>query len=250
MPNGNDKSVMIDNNNCETNIYQNNMPNTNKRNINNSRIYVNQNPERNTVILTLPLKDVTRPICNAKYATIARKEKKIAILSASITKPIDMNRFNHLIVNGSAVKRAYGGATVSRLNCYVQAILKEDKPDEIIINAGTNNFTKKRNQTAQETTNEIMEIVKSCHNGGVEKIYVSSITCRPMYQEKVDKVNKLLQQYVQIYNYEFINNADIKEIHLRNDGVHLNNEGIYILADNFLNHINKPSTFSSSSIWD
>ena len=100
------------------------------------------------------------------------KERKIVILSASITKPIQMKQFN-LIRNGTAVKRAYGGTTTNRLKYYV-------KPDTIIINGGTNNFTK-TNQTPDEISKDIFDIVQTCQHGGVNHIFVSSITCRPSY---------------------------------------------------------------------
>ena len=48
-----------------------------------------------------------------------------------------MNEFSHLILNGFAIKRAYSGATASQINYYAQATLNEEKPDIIVINAGT-----------------------------------------------------------------------------------------------------------------
>ena len=88
--------------------------------------------------------------------------------------------------------------------------LNEDKPDTVIISAGTSNFTKKRNQT--------IDIVQTCHKGGVKQVFVSSITCRRYFHEKVNKLNELLQHYAGTYNYEFIDNSCIKEKHLRGDG--------------------------------
>ena len=119
----------------------------------------------------------------------------------------------------------------------------------MIINAGTNNFTKKR-QSPEETAEEIIEIVKTCLHGGVKDIFVSSITCRPSYQTQINQVNKLLQYYAGAYNYKFIDNACIRSAHLQRDGVHLNKEGICILAKNFLAHINVNSVTFIESIWD
>ena len=65
----------------------------NHKNDNKSRVYVNRNPEKKV----LPLRNETNPLVNNK------KERKIAILSDSITKPIDMNEFSHLILNGFAI---------------------------------------------------------------------------------------------------------------------------------------------------
>ena len=41
---------------------------------------------------------------------------------------------------------------------------------------------------------EIMEVVKVCRNGDVNKIYVSSLICRLSYQEKINGINSLLSQ--------------------------------------------------------
>ena len=124
----------------------------------------------------------------------------------------------------------------------------EDK--NLIINGGTNNFTK-TNQTPEEISNEIFEIVEMCKRGGLKHIFVSSITCRPSYQLQINEVNKLLEKNAGYYGCDYIDNVCIGETHLRNDGVHLNNQGITILANNFLNNLNRPSViYPFSSIWD
>ena len=123
-------------------------------------------------------------------------------------------------------------------------------PDTVIICAGTNNFTKK-NQSAEETADEIIDIVNTCHRNGIEKLFVSSITCRPDYQKKVDKVNEHLKYYAGIYNFKFIDNSYIREEHIKkSDGVHLKERGIGILANNYLAHLNGHSLSPFDSIWD
>ena len=212
-----------------------------------SRVYVNHFPERNV----LPAKvNITNSNSYTKSPRLANGRRKTTIISASITRPIDMNQFNDLLVNNYALKRPFGGATASQLNHYVKATLQEDNPDTIIICAGSNNLTKKRNQTTEETANEIMEIVKTCQKGGVSRIFVSSITYRPLHQDKINKINDLLKHYAGIYNFEFIDNNSIRSHHIKNDGVHLNQEGIRILADNFLNYLNRPSLLPFNSIWN
>ena len=68
-----------------------------------------------------------------------------------------MREFNYIVESGDAIKRAYGGATASKLNYYAKAIIEDDKPDIIILCVGTNYFTKKM-QSAEETTEKIMDI--------------------------------------------------------------------------------------------
>ena len=139
-----DENVMenTDDNSRETYLppSKNSIPTMNKRPTSNDRMYFNEHPERNT--LQMPLRNVAIPI--TRSSETRTKKRKVVLLSASITKPINMIKFNDSLVSGNAIKRADGGATASQLNIYVQAALIEDKPDTIIINAGTNNFSKKK----------------------------------------------------------------------------------------------------------
>ena len=202
-----------------------------------NRCFVNKHPENDV----LPYE---------KRLNQSTKRKKVVIISDSITKKINMQQFNDDIINGDAVKRAYGGATASRLNYYAKAIIEDEKPDSIIICAGTNNFSKK-SQSAEETTEEIMDIVITCRRNGIERIYVSSITCRPEYQTKVNKVNSLLKYYAGIYKFVYIDNACIKPEHInKSDGVHLLREGLRLLSNNYLAHINSHSLSHFTCIWD
>ena len=198
------------------------------------------------------MNDVNRPNRSSyiNYAENTEGGKRTTILSDSITRPIDMNKFNALLEKNYAVKRAFGGATASQLNYYLQATLNEDKPDTIIICAGTNNLTKKRYQTVEETTGEIIKIVESCHRGGVRRILVSSVTCRPTHQNKVEKINELLQHYAGIYKFQYIDNSCIHACHIKSDGVHLKKEGIQFLATNYIANLNRSSLPSFESIWD
>ena len=157
-----------------------------------------------------------------------------------------MNSTEYSTIDGYAVKRVYGGATASQLNHYSHIAINDDKAETIVISGGTNNLTK-TNQTPREIAWE-MEMVKTCKQNKVKNIYVSSLTCRPLYQQKINQINELLQQYSAMYGYQFIDNSNIKEEHLKLDLVHLNKEGINILANNFLCYLNR--NFSLSSIWD
>ena len=54
----------------------------------------------------------------------------------------------------------------------VKGDLEIDNPDTVIINGGTNNLTK-TNQSAEEITEEILDIVDICRKHGVKNILVS-----------------------------------------------------------------------------
>ena len=154
-----------------------------------------------------------------------------------------MREFNDIGVDGDAIKRAYGGATAARLNYYAKAIIEDEKPNRIIICAGTNNFTKSM-QSAEEITEEIMDIVNTCRSS----FFVSSITHRPNHQTKVDKI--LLKYYAGIYKFIYIDNSCIKSEHINRDEVHLSKEGVQLLSNNYLAHINSHSLSPFKSIWD
>ena len=84
-----------------------------------------------------------------------------------------------------------------------------------------------------------MDGVNTCRNFAVTKIYVSSLVCRHLHQEKIDGINRLLAQNAEKFDYCYIdNNNNIKPFLLWRDGVHLKVNGIRILAKNFIDMVN------------
>ena len=212
-----------------------------EHNLNKGKVYTNANE--------MPLRNVATQLTNSNQM-YSKAQRKILILSASITKPINMAMFNEKVVNGRAVKRAHGGATTQRLKHYVKGDIEIDNPDTVIINGGTNNLSK-TNQSVEEITEEILDIVYICRQHGIKNILVSSITCRPEFQGKIDDINRLLQENAVKYSYVFIDNGNINKIHLKRDKLHLNHQGAILLANNFLLHLNRPCvTYPFNSIWD
>ena len=140
------------------------------------------------------------------------------IISDSICKPIDMVKFGNRCRIKDPIKRFYPGATASQLKYYSQATLADDKPDIMIIHVGTNNITKKR-QSDIEIVSEIMDIVTHCQIGGVNEVYVSSLICRPAFQERINAINHLLARKAIDYDFIFIDNSNIKEYHLWDDSI-------------------------------
>ena len=211
-------------------------------------VYINPYPDRDQLLLNNVLKHTS---IGTNSTEAIKKLQKAVIFSDSITRRIDMREFNDLMINGGVVKRAFRGATASQMNYYVHATLSEDKPDIIIIHAGTNNLTKKE-QTIQETTKEIIDIAKTCRRAGVQSVYISSLTCRPAYQNEIREINELLKHYANIHEYMFIDNDNIHDNQLWKDEVHLNDTGICTLANNYLYYLNSTSRqpLPFSSIWD
>ena len=112
----------------------------------------------------IPLKNSisrTRP-GNSTYRDILKNGEKVCIVGDSICRPIDMIKFEAGMNKGTSRKRYFRGATASQIGYYIEAVLKEDIPDKIILSVGTNNLTKK-NQTELETAKEIINIVEKCN---------------------------------------------------------------------------------------
>ena len=160
-----------------------------------------------------------------------------------------MVEFERYLANGVAIKRYFRGATTSQMIHYVKPHLEDELPDRVILHIGTNNLTKKRNQTEAEIVKEISEIVRLCHKGGVNEVFVSSLARRPKFQNKIDNINTLLKTRAdEMGEYVFIDNSNILQRHLWDDNLHHLGEGTIILANNFLRHVNKTPFFES--IWD
>ena len=174
--------------------------------------------------------------------------KKACIISDSICKPINMIKFGKLSRYPNNIKRAFPGITATHLKHLIKPIVLEDNPTTIIISAGTNDITKSSFKTGEEIFNGIMECVEECETNGVKNIYVSGLTCRPAYQEKVNIINNFIRENAHLKNYTYIDNANIKARHLWKDKLHHNIEGTNILENNFLQAIH--TCLSYESIWD
>ena len=215
-----------------------------KKTVNSRGVFVNQHPENDQLFLDKRM-TCSRDRSNAEEY---KREEKICILSDSIYKPINMNEFNRVLKKGSAIKRLYPGATSSRVKFYVGATLEEDRPHSMIILAGTNNITKKRNQNVIDIVHEILEIVQKYRNKGVSNVCVSGLICRPQYQTMINEINELLQFNAGLMNtYEYISNSNIGRFHLWSDNVHLNKDDTICLANIFWGILNRSSNLGDIS---
>ena len=89
-----------------------------------------------------------------------------------------------------AVKKIYPGATSRDLEHYCPKPLNDIKPDIVIINIGTNKIGI---DDPFEISKDINRIVKICKDHGVNKVLVSSITCRPGHPRLVEDLNNILR---------------------------------------------------------
>ena len=99
--------------------------------------------------------------------------------------------------------------------------LVTDKPDCIIVHAGTNDITKGIN-----SLNSVKKIVKKVKQTSPNtKVVFSSLITRKDKKDldkKVQDVNNRLKNYCMQTNLDYIENNKIKEKHLGNKKLHLN----------------------------
>jgi hypothetical protein len=179
---------------------------------------------------------------NSSYADLTKRGKKICMFGDSLLQPINMKEFNSYLDNKQATRVSFPGATASKLCHYTKPTIEEELPDTVLINIGTNNITKTQ-QSENEIVDEIMEIVKQCRKMGVNNILVAGLTVRKRFEKKIDAINKLLKHNATFFKFKYIDNSNIRNHHLNNDGLHLQIKGTIILARNFLNALNYTSPY-------
>ena len=177
---------------------------------------------------------------NSTYANMVSKGKKVAIYGDSIIKRIKVNEFNKHI-SGTALKKSFPGANCEEINHYIDYSLRNDRPDCVIIHAGTNDLGNKNESKDNKTiANEIMEIARKCKANGVNQIFISGITCRSGFEvtRKLKDINDKVRNMCVQEKFNYICNDEITTDFLWRDGLHLLDEGTNLLADNFIYALN------------
>ena len=108
----------------------------------------------------------SKSICpgNSTYANTVKHGKSICLVGDSIIGRIYVPKFKtsnkNLGIIANYRKRFYPGATVGEIAHYILPTLEEERPDALIINAGTNNL-RKRDYDAPTVVQDMMKIAKT-----------------------------------------------------------------------------------------
>ena len=152
-----------------------------------------------------------------------------------------MRDFNKMLHNSNARLKSFPGASVENLDYYVKPTLQQEKPDYVVLHVGINNLLS--DHLSKMPDGQIVEnignIGKKCVDSGVEKVFISGLVISNRVDvDRVNKINSLLHEKCDLLHFIFIDNQNIREQHLWNDGIHLQNQGKVILSNNFANSIN------------
>ena len=146
-----------------------------------------------------------------------------------------MRRLNYDISVGRAYRKYHPGATPSELAHYCLPTLINDKPDVVVIHAGTISYF---NDDIHTIANEIFNLVKVCQSHGVNDIFVSGLTFRNRHLTKVRELNNNLNKSKSLYGFIFINNDNILAQDICKDDLHLNYTGTVKIAINITEALN------------
>ena len=165
--------------------------------------------------------------------------KKALIFSTSITKGIEVKRFNKGFEHGSARFQRWHGGEVEHIKTYVVSHLKKEKPDTVVLQMGGNDLHRgdRRNPaTITAIANDIIEIALICRSHGVRHIFIGGVTVRRQQWtwDVCESLNESLEGQCTLHNFNFYSNNNITP-HDLYDKVHLNDLGVRKMANNMLN---------------
>ena len=239
---GMDGFLMDHNINEDTGIFQNNKTITNQYSSDNDHtnsrrpnIVINENPESD--IREYGTKIVPG---NGSYSRITSEGKRIHIYGASLIKRLKGKEMATFIkLKNKTFIRSFPGSTASYLNEYVKPTLREEKPDIVVINAGSNDVARDE-KSAKEIAENVIGIGHTCRQEGVNEIFISSLIIQSKFKSAklIGEINILLKQLCEENHFKYVDNSNILKGDLWKDGLHLLDGGLTKLGNNFINAIN------------
>ena len=205
-------------------------------------VVVEANPERNVILSHRNIKTVPG---NSLFSGMVSNGKQIGIFGDSMIKRILGQRISKDMDNGKVRVKPFLGATAKEVEHHLKPEMEKTHYDSVIICAGTNNVppTKKHNsdiwteQTPDEIAQEIINVGFYCREQGVNDIYISLLTVRKTFVEKINKINNLLKDYCRASHFYFIDHSNLKLEHLY-DGTHIDTKFLHLYANNMSNMLN------------
>ena len=164
------------------------------------------------------------------------------IIADSTPFKIKINQIkdNINVAEEAVIIKRYPGHTAEEMAYYAPKPLHDNKPQQVVIIAGTNSLSRSIHQKGfvdeYEIVEEILDIARAARAENVEKIHVSSILVRRgyPYRDVVSKVNDLLYMCCLVEDFKFMDQSNITMAHIDTDGLHPNYYGSTILKFNIL----------------
>ena len=115
----------------------------------------------------------------SSYQHPTNRKRKLFVVGDSHLEMSSKQLFNYSIRDTHAVIKNFDGATTKRLGHHVLPILKEDKPDSVLIHIGTNdvNNHKLYAVSPENLASDIIEISHTCKSFNMKEVFISSVLC-------------------------------------------------------------------------
>ena len=193
-------------------------------------VVVNQNPEKRTV----PGESLYSEAVKSKP-----NNQNIKIFSDSIAKGIRIRQLNQFVKSGNARIHSFPGANSKQLLHYLDVNL-DNKTDTVILHIGVNDLLQ---DISLDNFNKFMKnleyMVQKCRSFGVKRVSFSGNTyTKRIAWQILDDVHEQLVTLCKRLGIIYIDNRNIREIHLFKDGLHLLDSGKRILSNNFIFNLN------------
>ena len=146
-------------------------------------------------------------------------------------KGIRRKEFNSKLSKCSTRFRPVIGATLKQMETYVKPILNDDTPDILILHIVCNDIGNKQ-LTENEIADCIVKIGRQCKESKGNDVFISSLICRApkRLNDEAIAVNNILKRVCELNGFGFIDNSNICDENLFEDGLHLNDGGKVITA--------------------
>ena len=113
-------------------------------------------------------------------------------------------------------------------------------PDTVLIHAGINDVLNNKSQSNTENLlSNIKYMVDKCRKFGVKNILISGLVFTTRVSlEVLEKIHEKLHAFCSSYGLTYIDNRNIRGVHLYQDNPHLLQSGKKILFNNFISYLN------------
>ena len=170
------------------------------------------------------------------------KQKRIIIFGDSIFRGIRVREFNNEIINGYAKFKTFSGSDSREILQYVNPNLESGNYYSAVLHFGVNDLLHKalsKSDTVGILIENIRKAADKCMLYGVSKVLVLAIVRSKRIPESLlEEVNEKISFMCKNNNFIFVDNSNISNIHLFDDGLHLVESGRYILANDVIDCIN------------
>ena len=157
------------------------------------------------------------------------KQNRIIIFGDSIFRGIRFREFNNEIKSGYAKFKTFLGADSKEILHYVNPTLESGNYDSAAFHFGVNDLLQKTISKSDSVENLVENIRKTavkCMSHGVSKVFVSVIVRNKRIPESLlEEVNEKVSFMCENNSFIFVDNSNISNIHLFDDGLHLVESG-------------------------